>query len=135
MDIVLYDKLLQGLKEYNATVEKNYGNVVVRYPTTDTTYPHTVFQEIRNVANPNFNSCYGRVSNVGYRVDIYSKTKGNKTKDEIARNVAKIVDDYLTTCGLTRVSFNISDLENDSSIFHIIITYTGQLNEYRRKIF
>lgn len=135
MDIVAYSDMLDGLIEYNKTVKNNYGNKIVRYPTTDTTYPHTVFQEIRNVANANYNTCYERVSSVGYRVDIFAKTKAKIGKDEIARNIAKLCDDYLTAIGLTRVSFNINDLENDSSIFHIIMTYSGQLNEYRRKLF
>ena len=134
MDILAYDYMLQGLKDYNATIEQNYGNVVVATPPTNPTYPLTVFDEIRNVANPNYNSCYDRVASVGYRSDIYAKTKGSVSKQIIARRIAQEVDRYLTNVGLTRVSFNVSELENDSSIYHIIITYSGNLHENRRKL-
>ena len=134
MDILAYDYMLQGLKDYNATIEQNYGNVVVATPPTNPTYPLTVFDEIRNLANPNYNSCYERVASVGYRADIYAKTKGRVSKQIIARRIAQEVDKYLTNIGLIRVSFNVSELENDSSIYHIIITYSGNLHENRRKL-
>ena len=134
MDILAYDYMLQGLKDYNATIEQNYGNIVVATPPTNPTYPLTVFDEIRNVANPNYNSCYERVASVGYRADIYAKTKGSVSKQIIARKIAQEVDRYLTNIGLIRVSFNVSELENDSSIYHIIITYSGNLHENRRKL-
>ena len=134
MDILAYEYMLQGLKDYNATIEQNYSNVVVATPPTNPTYPLTVFDEIRNVANPNYNSCYERVASVGYRADIYAKTKGSVSKQIIARRIAQEVDRYLTNVGLTRVSFNVSELENDSSIYHIIITYSGNLHENRRKL-
>lgn len=134
MDILAYEYMLQGLKDYNATIEQNYGNVVVSTPPTNPTYPLTVFDEIRNVANPNYNSCYERVASVGYRADVYAKTKGSVSKQIIARRIAQEVDRYLTNVGLTRVSFNVSELENDSSIYHIIITYSGNLHENRRNL-
>ena len=134
MDILAYEYMLQGLKDYNATIEQNYGNVIVATPPTNPTYPLTVFDEIRNVANLNYNSCYERVASVGYRADIYAKTKGSVSKQIIARRIAQEVDKYLTNVGLTRVSFNVSELENDSSIYHIIITYSGNLHENRRKL-
>lgn len=134
MDILAYEYMLQGLKDYNSTIEQNYGNVVVATPPTNPTYPLTVFDEIRNVANPNYNGCFERVSSVGYRADIYAKTKGSVSKQIIARRIAQEVDRYLTNVGLTRVSFNVSELENDSSIYHIIMIYSGTLNEFRRKL-
>ena len=134
MDILAYDYMLQGLKDYNATIEQNYGNVVIATAPTNPTYPLTIFDEIRNVSNVNYNSSYDRVASVGYRADIYAKTKGSVSKQIIARRIAQEVDKYLTNVGLTRVSFNVSELENDSSIYHIIITYSGNLHENRRKL-
>lgn len=134
MDILAYEYMLQGLKDYNATIEQNYGNVVVATPPTNPTYPLTVFDEIRNVANANYNGRFERVASVGYRADIYAKTKGSVTKQIIARKIAQEVDNYFTNIGLTRVSFNVSELENDSSIYHIIMTYSGNLHENRRNL-
>jgi hypothetical protein len=133
MDIYAYDYMLQGLKDCNDDAEKNYGNVIVKYPTKDTTYPHTVFSEIRNVANPAFNTCFERVASVGYSVRIYAKTKGNIDKQTIARVCAKISDDYLSAIGLTRISYNANESINDNSIYEIIMTYSGNLYENRRK--
>ena len=134
MDILAYEYILQGLKDYNNQLGSPYGNVIVPYPTTDTTYPHTVLAEIRNVSNASYDTCYDRVASVGYRTDIYAKTKGNVTKQIIARKIAQEVDNYLANIGLRRVSFNVSELENNGSIYHIIMTHSGNLHENRRKL-
>lgn len=133
MDILAYDYLLDGLKEYNELQGKIYGNTIVSIAPTNPTYPLTVFDEIRNSANKNYNTNYGKVASVGYRVDIYAKKKGSVSKKIIARKIAELVDEYFSFVNLNRVSFNVSELENDSSIYHIIITYSGTLDEYRRK--
>lgn len=135
MDILIYDKIADGLKEYNSKLTDNYGNVVVQIPPAKPTYPLTKFDEIRNVANTAYNTPYDKVSSIGYRADIYAKTKGNVTKQTIARTIAKQVDDYLTQyVGLTQISWNVNELENDGSIYHITITYSANLHENRRKI-
>lgn len=135
MDILAYEYILQGLKDFNESCGKPYKHEIVTYPTKDTKYPLTIFEEIRNVANPRYNTCFERVASVGYRADIYAKSMGTKTdKRTIARECAELVDKYLTDIGLTRISFNVSELENDGSIYHIIMTYSGNLLENRRKI-
>lgn len=133
MDIETYPLLLDGLKEYIGSLEKNYGNTVLAYPTIKPTYPCTVFDEIRNIANASYNTCHDRVASVGYRVDVFAKSKGRLTKQDITREIARQVDKYLTSVGLLRVSFNASELENDSSVYHIIMMYSATLFENRRK--
>ena len=132
MDIIAYDELKSGLKEFNKNVGKPYGNVIVAYPTSESTYPHTVFDEIRNVAT-SMNSDFDRVASTGYSARIYAKTKGNIDKQKIAREVAQMVDKYLTSFRLTRISFNANESINDNSIYEIIMTYSGNLHENRRK--
>ena len=134
MDILAYDYMLQGLTEHNAKRGKPFNNVVVPYPTKETTFPHIVLEEIRNVANPLFNTAYDRVASVGYRADIYAKKKGNITRQQIARACAQVADEYLTAIGLTRVSYNVQEMENEGAIYHIIMTYSGNLHENRRKM-
>ena len=135
MDIQVYEDILGGLVAYNNKLEENYGNDIVATPTIDTTYPYTVFEEIRNTPLRSYNTCYDRVASIGYRVDVYAKNKGNITKQIIARRLAKEIDSYLTNnVGLTQVSWNISDLENDGSVYHIITTYVADLHENRRRI-
>lgn len=131
MDILTYDYLKEGLKQYNEQSGKPYGNVIVPFPTSNSTYPHTVFDEIRNVGT-NFNTAYERVASVGYVVRVYAKTKGNFDKKTIAREVAKMCDDYLSNFKLTRISFNGNESVNDNSIYEIIMTYSGNLHENRR---
>ena len=134
MDILAYEYMLQGLKDFNEKNGKPYKHEIVPYPTTDTKYPHTVFEEIRNIANPQYNGCFDRVASVGYRADIYAQTKGKIEKQTIARECAELVDKYLTGIGLTRISFNVSELENESSLYHIIMTYSGNLHENKRRL-
>lgn len=135
MDILAYDYILQGATEHNKQKGKPYGNVIVPHHTTDTAFPHTVLTEIRNVANPLYNTCYDRVASVGYRADIYAKNKGTKVdRLDIARAVAQSVDEYLTAIGLTRISFNVDEMQGDGEICHIIMTYSGNLHENRRKL-
>mgnify|MGYP007115374053 CR=1 FL=1 len=133
MDILAYEYLFEGLKDFNEKSGKPHGNAVVHYAPEKPTYPLTVIGEIRNVANSSFNTCYERVSSTGYVVRIYAKTKGKIDKQTIAREVAKMVDEYLTYCNLTRISFNANESLNDNSIYEIIMTYSGNLHENRRK--
>lgn len=132
MDILTYEYLKEGLKDYNEQSGKPRGNVIVSYATENTTYPHTVFGEIRNVANSSFNTCFERVSSTGYMARIYAKTKGKVDKQTIAREIAQMVDTYCTYVGLLRISYNANESLNDDSIFEIIMTYSGNLHENRR---
>ena len=134
MDITIYDNILEGLKVHNERAERPYGNSIVSIPTTKPTYPYTIIDEIRNISVPSLNGLIDRVSRVGYKVDIYAKTKGNVTKQTIARKIAQVVDEYLTSVGLFRESYNIFVTEVDGSIYHIIMVYTGVVNEYRRNL-
>lgn len=133
MDIHAYDYIVKGLENYNDLKEKPFGNTIVEIAPTKPTYPLTVVDEIRNVAIKDYNTEYGKFSNLGFRIDIFAKTKGKISKKTIAREIANLVDEYFSSIGLPRVSFNVSELENDSSIYHIIMTFSGTLNEYRRK--
>lgn len=133
MDILAYNYLYDGLVDMNEKSGKPRGNVVVHYPTANPTYPYTVFDEIRNVANASYNTAFDRVASTGYVARIYAKTKGKVDKQTIAREVAQMVDKYLTYCGLLRISYNANESVNDNSIYEIIMTYSGNLHENRRK--
>ena len=132
MDILTYEHLKDGLKKHNEKQGKPHGNIIVPYATTNTTYPHTTFDEIRNVST-NFNSNFDRVASLGFVVRIYAKNKGNITKQIIAREIAQMCDNYFCQFKLNRVSFNANESINDNSIYEIIMTYSGNLHENRRK--
>ena len=133
MDILAYNDLYDGLVDMNDKSGKPRGNVIVHYPTANPTYPYTVFDEIRNVANASYNTAFDRVASTGYVARIYAKTKGKVDKQTIAREVAQMVDKYLTYCGLLRISYNANESVNDNSIYEIIMTYSGNLHENRRR--
>ena len=132
MDILAYNDLYDGLVAFNEKSGKPKGNVIVHYPSANPTYPHTVFDEIRNVGT-NFNSDHERVASVGYVVKVFAKTKGKIDKQTIAREIAQMVDNYLRYFKLTRISYNANESVNDNSIYEIILTYSGNLQENRRR--
>lgn len=133
MDIYAYDYLYEGLVDYNNKLGNPMGNSIVHFAPENPKFPLTVFNEIRNVSNELYNTDFDRVSNTGYVIRIYAKTKGNITKQEIARVISQIVDKYLSYNGLLRTSYNSNESMNDNSIYEIIMTYTGKLHENRRK--
>ena len=133
MDILFYDILKQELTEYNEKIERPYGNVIVPFATSKTTYPHTVFKEIRNTTNTQFDSPHDRVANVGYRIDVYAKTQNEIDKEAIARQVAKAMNDFFDFKRLPRVSFNVSFEGQNQCICHIVMMYNGNLSEFRRR--
>lgn len=135
MDIQINKYIFEGLKQYNNNLgDKNYGNSVVNLSPINPSYPLTIIQTIRDVANPNYNTCYGRVSSKGYKLDIFAQDMGDIPRDEIAEEVAKLMDNFMSNyVGLNRVSYNFIDLEKEGSLAHIVMTYSKDLDEYRRK--
>ena len=139
MDNKVYFDILEALKEYNKSLSENYGNAIYSLPpklndNQNLKFPITRFSQIRNVANPSFNSCFERVASVGFSLDIFAKDKGTKKlRNEIALDLAEKLDAFLTEIGLIRISYNEFDLEAQGSIYRISITYSANLNEYRRK--
>ena len=132
MDIQVNNEIYNGLKEYNSKLSKNYGNSILELaPREKKVYPYTIFQTIRDTSIDN--SCYGKRSSKGYRVDIYAQDKGKFSRKDIAQILAQQVDYYLSDINLKRVSYNEIDLENNGTTYHIIMTYSGELDEYRRK--
>jgi hypothetical protein len=133
MDILAYEYLKQGMIKYNEENGKPHGNAIVGYAPKNPTYPLTIFSEIRNTANTAYNTCFERVASVGYSVRINAKTKGKIDKQTIAREIAQFIDRYLSVFNLTRISYNENPSVNDDSIYEIIMTYSGNLHENRRK--
>lgn len=123
------------MKIYNEIhSEENYGNSVVDIPPQDPQYPLTVFDEIRNVAIQKWNTPFDKCTSNGYRVDIFAQDQGEISKRIIARQIAKIIDTYLTkNVGLNQISYNVMPSENDDSLYHIIMTYEKTLHENRAK--
>ena len=133
MDILAYEYLKQGLIEYNEKMGKPHGNAIVGYAPKSPTYPLTIFSEIRNTANASFNTNFDRVASTGYSVRIIAKSKNRLDKQTIAREVAHFTDRYLSAFNLTRISYNENPSVNDDAFYEVIMTYSGNLHENRRK--
>lgn len=133
MDILAYPKLKDGMEKYNEDYGKPYGNCVVGKSPKNPTYPLTVFNEIRNVSNASFNTIADRVASTGYSVRIEAKNKGKVSNQTIAREIAQFINRYLEHFNLLRISYNENTSVNDDSIYEIIMTYSGNLHENRRK--
>ena len=132
MDIFTYEGLKEGMKSYNENYGKPYGNAIVGKSPANPTYPLTIFNEIRNVST-SINSVADRVGSMGYSVRIEAKNKGEVENQTIAREVALFINRYLEHFNLTRSSYNENTSVNDDSIYEIIMTYSGNLHENRRK--
>ena len=133
MDILAYEYLKEGMKKYNEENGKPHGNAIVGYAPKNPTYPLTIFSEIRNTANASFNTNFDRVASTGYSVRIVAKTKNKLDKQTIAREVAQFIDRYLSAFNLTRISYNENPSVNDDAFYEVIMTYSGNLHENRRK--
>ena len=132
MDILAYEYLKEGMKAYNEKYGKPHGNAIVGKSPKNPTYPLTIFNEIRNVST-SINSVADRVGSMGYSVRIEAKNKGKIDNQTIAREVAQFINRYLEHFNLTRISYNENPSVNDDSIYEIIMTYSGNLHENRRK--
>lgn len=135
MIITKYDEIFNRLTEYNSNnAAINFGNVIVPYATQNPTYPYTVVDEISNIPYNRYELGKDEMSSVIYKVDIYAKTIGANTKQNICRVIADQLDEFLRrTVGLKRTSFNVIPLENDASIYHITMVYSGTIHNYRNK--
>ena len=142
MDINVYPTIKQGLKEHLESLEyvnsfrkRNKYDFVVGFEPSKPTYPFVKIREPRNVPVEGFSGRLETVANLGYQVDIYAKTTDNHTKQDIARNLMKLSNDYLTCVGLRQVSHN--EIENDGlngDLYHIILMYNANYFEQRQTI-
>lgn len=133
MDTKINEQLYNDLVKYNASLQNNYANTVLDLAPNTKKYPYTIFSTIRDVANKNYNTCYGRVSSKGYRLDIYAQDKGKVKRNKIAQSICEQLDEFMSAIGLQRVSYNEFDVENEGTVFHIITTYSSDYDEYRKR--
>lgn len=140
MDIKLYDDIFEGLRKWNEAQGKPFGNSVAKMQTTETKYPLSVLSEINNTAYRQFNTCYERLSLLGYRLTVYAKdsrkSEVKTDKQTVARQIAQKMNEFLTDyVGLHQIGFSAMPTLNDNSIFQIDLTYAADLHENRRTIF
>lgn len=136
MDIAIYEEIYERLDKF---LEQNgnlcYTPKLVHFPKAGQNYPYVVFEEVRNNAGKIYlGDIPDKVSNLGYRVRIYAKTKGKATKMDIARKVAEYVDYFLSGLGLRQISFNPDPLIAEGDLYGIILMYNANFYNNRREI-
>ena len=134
MDIVTSDLIYKGLKDYIASKGNPYDCAVVDEEPYEPTYPLIIISEIRNTANPSYNTPIERVSSIGYSLNIYAQSMGEVSKKQIARELAKLADEYMSAINLLRSGFVPDGLVRDNSLHRIVSTYVGNLHENTRRI-
>ena len=134
MDIYASELIYEGLKSYNENMGKPFGNEVVDEEPLNPIYPLTIIREIRNTQNPLYRHPSELVSDIGFSVEIYAQSQGEITKKQIARELAKVANEYMSTIGFVRSGFIPDGLVRDASLHRIIMTFTGNLHENSRRL-
>ena len=137
MDIQIYEDIYNSLEKFLATNESSiYGASLVHYPSSKPTYPYVIFEEIRNQPVGNaFGEIPDRLANLGYAIKIYAKTKGSVSKMTIARNVAVVINEFLTQyVGIKQVSLNPDPNVADGELYGLIIMYNTNYYENKQQI-
>lgn len=135
MDTQVYENIKTSLKNYftSLNLSKSQSPNIVGFEPSNPTYPMVVFSEPRNVPQGRYNSRIQTVANLGYRFDIYAKTVGNISKQQLARQLASYCDKFACEyVGLRQVSFN--EVQNDGTngaLYHIIMMYSGNYHEQK----
>lgn len=136
IDILEYEEIFQGLEKFLASNKQYcYNPSLVHYAAAKPTYPYVVFEEIRNLPSKEYSGeVPDKISDLGYKIRIYSTTKGSVTKMTIARQIASFVDRYLSGIGLKQVSFNPDPLVAQGDLYGLVMMYNASFYNNRRKI-
>ena len=141
MDINVYPAIKSGLETHfdslfeAKTISKTYKPAIVGFEPTNPTYPMLKIEEIRNTPYADFRGNRETIASLGYKVDIYAKQKVGVSKQDVARNIAKYANDYLTCIGLKQMSWNtIPNDGTNGDLYHIIIMYSTSYFEQRKTI-
>lgn len=132
MDIKIYNDVFTDLKQQ---MEKEINVSVLRVAPVSPKYPIIIFREVRNQPYFSNGGYLERVASLGYRVDVWAKDNNNKTKQELARELAFFANDFLTKkVGFKQVSWNESENESGGDLYNVIVTYSAPYFENKRKI-
>lgn len=136
MDIQIYNTIFDEFK-YNMENFCDYHVAVEHYEPLSPQYPLVILKEIRNNPYGTNRGLLERVSSLGYRIDVFAKTNGEKTHQTIARKIADMSNTFLTWhVGLKQVSMNEERLntEKDGDLYHVIIIYSADYFENKKRI-
>lgn len=133
MDIQVYNNIYSGLQTYIAEKGNPYGVTVVNDVTTDTKYPFIFIEEPTNTPYNDYERGYERVSLNTYRVEVFAKNKNKVSKQQIARELAQLVDNFMIMIGLNRTSSNANTPTMDGALYRYTSMYNGYWHENRNR--
>lgn len=135
MQTELYEEIKKGVQNYFASVPltKSYKPSIVGFAPSSPTYPLIVIDEVDNTPYQHMTHARQTVASVSYKIDIYAETKGNISKQQIARTLMKHCDDYCKNIGLTQVSMNaFANDGTNGKLYHIILMYSARFFENKQ---
>lgn len=109
MDITVYDKLYEALDlalmDFNSTSKHKVA--LAHYAPNSPQYPLIILSELRNQPLGQYYGSRERFSSLGYKVEIFAKTKAPYTKQDIGRQIMQFVVDFMQDkIGLRLISNN-----------------------------
>jgi hypothetical protein len=133
MDIQVYNDIYSGLQTYIAEKGNPYGVTVVNDVTTDTKYPFIFIEEPTNTPYNGYERGYEKVSLNTYRIEVFAKNKNKVSKQQIARELAQLVDNFMIMIGLNRTSSNANTPTMDGALYRYTSMYNGYWHENRNR--
>ena len=131
MNIKVYEDIKTNLEKF--MIDKGYSGKIVGFAPNQPNYPLIIIKEIRNVPFEKYNKLIETIANLSYRIDIYAKQIENKSKEDVARELAFNCNEFMTkNVGLFQNSWNIVDNDGQNGeLYHIIIIYSRKYFEQR----
>lgn len=133
MDITVYDKIYEAfelaLKDFNT--ESGFNVAIAHYAPSKPTYPLIVLSEIRNQPHGKFYAYNEGISSMGYKVDIFAKTKAPYSKQDIARKIMRFAVDFMQR-RIKLLHIGTGFFENvgtNGELYEIALTFQQNFNE------
>ena len=131
----VYDQIFQYAKKYIKEKSK-YSPKVLKDTPPDKTFPLIIIREIRDdLYDENLDKTDQRF-NIGYEIEIYTMNKGKVTKQEIANELIKLVNDVFDVQYGLRRTLNQQIPNADNDVYRHNMRFEGKVDEnkiiYRR---
>lgn len=119
----IFSKVVSDLKSKYPNV--SYASVFTNSPPS---YPFVSIEEIdnSNYERSEDSSCSENHVRVTYEINIY--TKDNSTKKTEAKNILRVVDDFMLGIGFSRLS-KTPIQGDDETIYRVVLRYSGVVSK------
>lgn len=138
MNIDMYDRIYNNIKNALDPFDNLKINVYKKIPNNKTTYPVVVLTEKTNVQNSSTTNGEERIDRLIYEVEIYSTdlpiNGAMVSSIDICRKIEQHIDDIMGR-QMRMKRTGCSPIPNiDTTIYRVLMTYSTKLNIYRQKL-